>query len=214
MARADDPRARWATMATRWGGRPRRRGECRVHGGAGRRDRRIARHALDWSRLFQGRRGGGFPSPWRSLRPGHERCQTSLNVTGTEDISHRLTPPRRPFTVPGMQTPDQQFNSRASGAIAHLRGREHALARFGWAARRAEWIALACLHGGVFTRAQGTAFPGCHHEKVRRAVRKPRRAGDGRRGEPVRTRRFRPRVPDPQASDLPDAGAGDFCRGA
>ena len=184
-----------------------------MHGGAGRRDRRIARHALDWSHLFQGRRGGGFPSPWRSLRPGHERCQTSLNVTGTEDISHRLTPPRRPFTVPGMQTPDQQFNSRASGAIAHLRGREHALARFGWAARRAEWIALACLHGGVFTRAQGTAFPGCHHEKVRRAVRKPRRAGDGRRGEPVRTRRFRPRVPDPQASDLPDARRGGLLPG-
>ena len=39
-------------------------------------------------------------------------------------------------------------------------------------ARRAEWIALACLHGGVFTRAQGKAFLRCHHEKVRRVVRK------------------------------------------
>ena len=25
---------------------------------------------------------------------------------------------------------------------------------FGWTGRRAEWIALACLHGGVFTRAR------------------------------------------------------------
>ena len=54
--------------------------------------------------------------------------------------------------------------------IAHLYGREKALAPLGWKGRRAEWIALACLHGGVFTRAQWTAFLGCHPEKVRRAV--------------------------------------------
>ena len=53
---------------------------------------------------------------------------------------------------------------------AHLRGREKALEPFGWTGRRAEWIALACLHGGVFTRAQWTRFLGCHTEKVRRAV--------------------------------------------
>ena len=41
---------------------------------------------------------------------------------------------------------------------------------FGWTGRRAEWIALACLHGGVFTRLQWTSFLGCHPEKVRRAV--------------------------------------------
>ena len=113
-----------------WGldgaGGPRRRGERRVHGGVGRRDRRIARHALDWWRPSRGRRGR-FPRRWRGFRPSRKRCRTSLNVTGTEDISHRLTPPRRPFTVPGMQTPDQQFNSRVSGAIGRLRGRERAL---------------------------------------------------------------------------------------
>jgi len=54
--------------------------------------------------------------------------------------------------------------------IAHLKGRERALEAFGWTGRRAEWIALACLHGGVFTRAQWTSFLGCHPEKVRRAV--------------------------------------------
>ena len=70
-----------------------------------------------------------------------------------------------------MKTLKQQFNSAASGAIVHLRGRERALEGFGWAGRQAEWIALACLHGGVFTRTQWTSFLGCHHEKVRRAVR-------------------------------------------
>ena len=70
-----------------------------------------------------------------------------------------------------MKTLKQQFNSAASGAIVHLLGRERALEGFGWAGRQAEWIALACLHGGVFTRAQWTSFLGCHHEKVRRAVR-------------------------------------------
>ena len=54
--------------------------------------------------------------------------------------------------------------------IVHLRGRENALELFGWTGRRAEWIALACLHGGVFTRAQWTRFLGCHTEKVRRPV--------------------------------------------
>ena len=38
--------------------------------------------------------------------------------------------------------------------IAHLQGREDALEAFGWTGRQAEWIALACLHSGVFTRAQ------------------------------------------------------------
>ena len=56
--------------------------------------------------------------------------------------------------------------------IAHLRGCEEALAAFGWTGRRAEWIVLACLHGGVFTRLQWTSFLGCHPEMVRRAVRK------------------------------------------
>ena len=53
----------------------------------------------------------------------------------------------------------------------HLKERAKALEPFGWTGRRAEWIALACFHGGVFTRAQWTDFLGCHHEKVRRAVR-------------------------------------------
>ena len=38
--------------------------------------------------------------------------------------------------------------------IAHLRGRERKLELHGWTGQEAEWIALVCLHSGVFTRAQ------------------------------------------------------------
>ena len=44
--------------------------------------------------------------------------------------------------------------------IHHLQGREKALEPFGLTGRRAEWIALASLHGGVFTRAQLSAWLG------------------------------------------------------
>ena len=54
--------------------------------------------------------------------------------------------------------------------IAHLRGREAALEPFGWTGPRAEWIALVCLHSGVFTRTQATRFLDTHHERARRLV--------------------------------------------
>ena len=47
--------------------------------------------------------------------------------------------------------------------IEHLRGREQALAPLGWTGRKAEWIALVCLHSGVFTRAQF-----CHYFNTQR----------------------------------------------
>ena len=71
-----------------------------------------------------------------------------------------------------MKRQEQRFNSAASEALTHLQERAKALEPFGWTGRRAQWIALACFHGGVFTRAQWTGFLGCHHEKVGRAVRK------------------------------------------
>ena len=67
---------------------------------------------------------------------------------------------------------DVQFNPAASSPVTHLKERAKALEPFGWTGRRAQWIALACFHGGVFTRAQWTSFLGCHHEIVGRAVRK------------------------------------------
>ena len=42
--------------------------------------------------------------------------------------------------------------------IEHLHDREKALESFGWTGREAEWIALVCLHSGVFTRAQYCHF--------------------------------------------------------
>ena len=42
--------------------------------------------------------------------------------------------------------------------ITHLHDREKALEAFGWTGREAEWIALVCLHSGVFTRAQFCHF--------------------------------------------------------
>ncbi|MDE2676420.1 MAG: hypothetical protein OXI76_00785 [Gemmatimonadota bacterium] len=54
--------------------------------------------------------------------------------------------------------------------IAHLKGREKALEAFGWTGEKAEWIALVCLHSGVFTRAQCARFMDAHPEQVRRAV--------------------------------------------
>lgn len=53
----------------------------------------------------------------------------------------------------------------------HLKGREKALEALGWTGRKAEWIAFACLHSGVFTRAQCARFlGGAHPEQVRRIV--------------------------------------------
>ena len=47
--------------------------------------------------------------------------------------------------------------------IEHLKGREQALAALGWTGREAEWIALVCLHSGVFTRPQF-----CHYFNTQR----------------------------------------------
>ena len=42
--------------------------------------------------------------------------------------------------------------------IAHLQGREKLLETVGFTPRQAEWIALVCLHSGLFTRDQVEAF--------------------------------------------------------
>ena len=52
----------------------------------------------------------------------------------------------------------------------HLNGREKVLRDFGWSGRKAEWIALVCLHSGVFTRRQATRFLNTHHDRARRMV--------------------------------------------
>ena len=47
--------------------------------------------------------------------------------------------------------------------IEHLRGRDHKLEPLGWTGQDAEWIALVCLHSGIFTRSQF-----CHYFDARR----------------------------------------------
>ena len=53
--------------------------------------------------------------------------------------------------------------------IAHLRGRDRKLELHGWTGQDAEWIALVCLHSGVFTRAQF-----CHYFDTANRVRAQR----------------------------------------
>ncbi len=55
--------------------------------------------------------------------------------------------------------------------IAHLKGRSRALEAFGWTGRQAEWVALVCLHSGVFTRDQICDWLGIHRHTARRFVR-------------------------------------------
>ena len=55
--------------------------------------------------------------------------------------------------------------------IEHLRGREKALEALGWTDREAEWIALVCLHSGVFTRAQFCFYFDAFRNRAQRFVK-------------------------------------------
>ena len=55
--------------------------------------------------------------------------------------------------------------------IKHLKGREQALAPLGWIGREAEWIALVCLHSGVFTRAQFCCYFNTYRKQAHRFVK-------------------------------------------
>ena len=55
--------------------------------------------------------------------------------------------------------------------IEHLKGRERALEPFGWTGREAEWIALVCLHSGVFTRAQFCHYFNTYRKQAYRFVK-------------------------------------------
>ena len=59
--------------------------------------------------------------------------------------------------------------------IAHLRGRDRKLELHGWTGQDAEWIALVCLHSGVFTRARQELNPSA----ARSLEERPRRDADG-----------------------------------
>ena len=54
--------------------------------------------------------------------------------------------------------------------IEHLRGRDRKLEPLGWTGQEAEWIALVCLHSGVFTRAQFCHYFDSHRVRAFRFV--------------------------------------------
>ena len=55
--------------------------------------------------------------------------------------------------------------------IEHLRGRERKLEALGWTGQDAEWIALVCLHSGVFTRAQFCQYFDADRKRALRFVK-------------------------------------------
>ena len=55
--------------------------------------------------------------------------------------------------------------------IEHLRGRDRKLEPLGWTGREAEWIALVCLHSGVFTRTQFCHYFDTHRVRAFRFVK-------------------------------------------
>ena len=55
--------------------------------------------------------------------------------------------------------------------IEHLRGRDRKLEPLGWTGPDAEWIALVCLHSGVFTRAQFCHYFDTYRKQAHRFVK-------------------------------------------
>ena len=55
--------------------------------------------------------------------------------------------------------------------IEHLRGRDRKLEPLGWTGREAEWIALVCLHSGVFTRPQFCRYFETESKRAHRFVK-------------------------------------------
>ena len=54
--------------------------------------------------------------------------------------------------------------------IEHLEGREKELEPLGWTGPEAEWIALVCLHSGIFTRVQFCDYFGASRKRAQRFV--------------------------------------------
>ena len=54
--------------------------------------------------------------------------------------------------------------------IEHLRGRDRKLEPLGWTGQDAEWIALVCLHSGIFTRSQFCDYFGVWRSGAQRFV--------------------------------------------
>ena len=90
--------------------------------------------------------------------------------------------------------------------IEHLDGREKALEPLGWTGREAEWIALVCLHSGVFTRAQFCFYFDARRNRAHRFVKtlvERRAAVEWKR---LNLQRWSQGLLDIRQADLPGAG--------
>ena len=94
-----------------------------------------------------------------------------VHLAGEQEIRRERWSLTLRFRVPGLRAartgrpqPDgpphhlppgrPRARDRGVAVISHLKGREQALEAFGWRGRKAEWIALVCLHSGVFHPAR------------------------------------------------------------
>ena len=89
--------------------------------------------------------------------------------------------------------------------IEHLRGREKALEPLGWTGREAEWIALVCLHSGVFTRAQFCYYFDAFRNRAQRFVEALIERRSGGRTRFANLLRGSQSLPYLQQADLPGA---------
>ena len=89
--------------------------------------------------------------------------------------------------------------------IEHLRGRDRKLELHGWTGQEAEWIALVCLHSGVFTRTQFCHYFDTHRVRAFRFVKMllARKQAVGDRVADLEQRREN--VPHIEQGDLPGA---------
>ena len=89
--------------------------------------------------------------------------------------------------------------------IEHLRGRDRKLEPLGWTGREAEWIALVCLHSGVFTRAQFCHYFDTDRKRALRFVKALVGAASGGGERNPCVLRGSQAVLDIQQADLPGA---------
>ena len=89
--------------------------------------------------------------------------------------------------------------------IAHLRGRDRKLELHGWTGQEAEWIALVCLHSGVFTRAQFCQYFDTDRKRALRFVKPLIERQTGRRDRVADYERRSEDVPHIEQGDLPGA---------
>ena len=91
--------------------------------------------------------GRGRARTLDSLHAVHVSGRSPDRIDDCQSWNHHHLPARRP-----------RFGERRVAMIEHLHDREKALEPFGWKGREAEWVALVCLHSGMFTRSQFCFF--------------------------------------------------------